>query len=297
MIRALLLILTSVLCLTMTTQAQETIRAQVSRDSIRIGEQIEYTIEIPTAVLTGEDFTVFADSIGAFTVVSPTDIDSTEDLVFLRTVLTVFDSGVWTLPAYKYGEMSSPSLTIYTATVPVDTAQPFRDIYGLKEVKKPGASYAWFWLLLLIPLFYFLYKKYKNRTPAPSSDLPIQKVGTPYERAVAAVDELEEQEPWRDPLQVKNYYDQLTDIMRQYFSEEFGVQAMESTSTELLQNIKQYSQINQRREDIRWVLQQADLAKFAESRPTIDVSEDALSRVKFILKWTRPRDRKPEDNA
>ncbi len=266
--------------------AQETMQSSVSRDSIRIGEQFTYSVIIPARLLDTFSITKFQDSIGKFTVVQPSKIDTASDFVTVKTLITAFDSGAWTLPAYKYGTYSAQSLSVYTGTVAVDTTKPFKDIYGLEEVENPGFSYAWLWLLLLIPLIWFLYKKWKS---SKTEETQKRYYVTPYEKAVNEVELLRKSEMWKNPEQVKAFYADLTDIMRTYFHDEYGIQAMESTSTELLKRIKKITKVNQRRNDIQWVLEQADLAKFAKTRPSEEVNEEAMDKVKFILKWTRPK--------
>ncbi len=290
--RRLLLILT-LLLLSGYSYGQDSIRALVSHDSIRIGEQLEYRVLIPKSMWTGTTLPILSDSLDRYTVVFPSIVDTLNEYIQVSTTLTAFDSGLWVIPPYQYDDHSSPSLSIYIATVPVDTSRPYRDIYGLKEVEKPKSSYSWLWWLLVIPILWLIYRGL--RSLHPKTQTTRVKVQTPYEIAEAKLDKLRKSEMWKDPNQVKEFYVELTDIMREYFQDQFGVHAMESTSTELLERIKKYSPINQRRSDVQWLLEQADLAKFAKTRPLKEVNENAIFRLDSILRWTRPRTEKLDE--
>ncbi len=267
----------------------------VNRDSIRIGEQFTYSIFFPSDSLMDRPL-IYTDSIGPFTVVESTRRDSLDSGIRLSTILTAFDSGLWLIPDTTLANTGLASIPIYVNTVPVDTSKAFRDIYGIKEVSgKSSSSWWWLSLLLLIPLIWVLYRYLKNKEKTPVKTSAVQ---TPYQKAMSHLNQIQQSKAWEDEEHLKEYYAEITDVMRRYFQEEYGVHAMESTSSELMDRIRKHNKINQRRDDIQWVLKNADLAKFAKTRPSEAENREALDKVKFIIKWTRnPKKEQIENSA
>ena len=91
--------------------------------------------------------------------------------------------------------------------------------------------------------------------------------------------------------EIKEYYSQLTDIARNYIEEAIEIPAMESTTSELITALKAASlkkKMTLSQETIRTclerVLKQADLVKFAKSKPLdFEITEDRNKIQKAIV--------------
>ena len=87
---------------------------------------------------------------------------------------------------------------------------------------------------------------------------------------------LEKKELWQHG-EIKAYYSELTDIARNYIEEAIEIPAMESTTSELIEGLrlaslkKKMSLSQETIENLEQVLKQADLVKFAKSKP-LDLS-------------------------
>ena len=100
---------------------------------------------------------------------------------------------------------------------------------------------------------------------------------------------LEKKELWQKG-EVKAYYSELTDIARNYIEEAIEIPAMESTTSELIQglraaSVKKKMTLSQEIiENLERVLKQADLVKFAKSKPLdFEITEDRNKIQKVIL--------------
>jgi hypothetical protein len=133
-------------------------------------------------------------------------------------------------------------------------------------------------ILLLVgiaALAYWLIKKYQNQ---PKEEEPVYT--SPIEKATSLLQQLETKELWQKG-EVKGYYSELTDIVRNYIEEEIEIPAMESTTSELITELRRVA--NQKKlklsketlVNLEKVLMQADLVKFAKVKPLdFEIEED-----------------------
>ncbi len=100
----------------------------------------------------------------------------------------------------------------------------------------------------------------------------------PYERAKMALKKLDESD-YLHQAELKDYYSELTFIIRKYLDEKVYDRALESTTDELvarLNLLKDGNQIELSKEDIRnieTILKRADLVKFAKSAPDVELAK------------------------
>ena len=207
--------------------------------------------------------------------------------------LTQFDSGRYVVPSIKIFINSKPfmtdSLLVEVANVKVDTLkQKMFDIKDIAPAENPIGNW-WKYLLiiaLLIGIGAFIYwflKKHQEKK------LQAAIIKTPIEKATTLLDTLEKKELWQKG-EVKAYYSELTDIARNYIEEAIEIQAMESTTSELIQglraaSVKKKMTLSQEIiENLERVLKQADLVKFAKSKPLdFEITDDRNKIQKVIL--------------
>jgi hypothetical protein len=100
----------------------------------------------------------------------------------------------------------------------------------------------------------------------------------PYDRAKLALKKLDES-PYLKNEAIKEYYSELTFIIRRYLDEKVYDRALESTTDELIERLKLLkdgNQIELSLEDIKnleVIFKRADLVKFAKSKPDIALAE------------------------
>ena len=90
-----------------------------------------------------------------------------------------------------------------------------------------------------------------------------------------------------------SYYSRLTDVVRRYLEEEAKIDALESTSEELLTKLelrKDSGLLDLDREtlkSLRGVLKNADLVKFAKSMPEVYTASEDRKSVELVVKETK----------
>ena len=268
-----------------TTFAQVT--SEIDTTKIRIGEQINYKIKVEA---DSSALVVFPEgqTFMPLEAVEVQKIDTTKkDAKFLLSriyKLTQFDSGSYTIPRQKIiiGEKAFfiDSLRVEVNTIAVDTTkQKLYDIKPIIEVEKSGGNW-WKWLLgilLVIALvafllYWFIWRKKPLTAEEEIALLP------PYDRAKLALIKLEESQ-YLMRAEVKDYYSELTFIIRKYLDEKVYDRALESTTAELVNRLnllKDGNQIDLSKDTIKnleSILNRADLVKFAKSAPDTALAE------------------------
>jgi hypothetical protein len=198
--------------------------------------------------------------------------------------LTQFDSGKYTIPQLGVLINKKPFLTdsikVEVAPVAVDTLK--QKMYDIKDVVHSKGENAPWWLYVLIVLgliaLGFLIAKLIKKYRKPRAEKIIYK--TPIEKATVLLQQLEGKE-FLEKGEIKNYYSELTDIARNYIEEAIHIPAMESTTSELIAALriaavkKHMSLTPETVENLERILRQADLVKFAKSKPLdFEIADD-----------------------
>ncbi|SHF98291.1 hypothetical protein SAMN05444372_101428 [Flavobacterium micromati] len=207
--------------------------------------------------------------------------------------LTQFDSGRYVVPSIKIFINSKPfmtdSLLVEVASVQVDTLK--QKMYDIKDIAAAENSIGNWWkyllvIALIIGIGAFIYWFIKKRQ---EKKLQAEILKTPIEKATTLLDTLEKKELWQKG-EVKAYYSELTDIARNYIEEAIEIPAMESTTSELIAGLraasvkKKMTLSKEIIENLERVLKQADLVKFAKSKPLdFEITDDRNKIQKVIL--------------
>jgi hypothetical protein len=288
---------------TLLTQAQVTIKADTTK--IRIGEQFNYQIEINQT--KGVAFyKLQLDSLQKIEVIKSHKIDTLKDKLIKKFTLTSFDSGQYMLPKQLVKIFSKPiytdSLVIDVSTVAVDTIkQPMFPIKAIQHQKLNLKDYAknYWWLLpilliLSLLIWYFFIRK-KETEEERIAKIP------PFQMAVQQLENLDKKLLWQNN-KTKQYYSELTDIIRTYIEKELNVPALESTTNELVNSLKKFNNI--KKLDIskktilklKDLLQEADLVKFAKSKPYATEIEMHRKYADVILEGLKVEEDEIEEN-
>ena len=263
------------------------VKSSIDSTKIKIGEQIIYKIEVETnpnnLVVFPEGQTFMPlEMIDSY----PIDTIKNKDKYNLikKYGLTQFDSGTYSIPRQKIiisdKTFFTDSLKVEVNTIAVDTTkQGLYDIKPIIEVKEMGSDWWKYLLYILLALliiggllYWFIWRKKPLTEAEQIALLP------PYDRAKLALKKLDESN-YLENEAIKDYYSELTFIIRRYLDEKVYDRALESTTDELINRLnllKEGNQIDISKEDIRnleSILKRADLVKFAKSAPDIELAK------------------------
>jgi hypothetical protein len=85
----------------------------------------------------------------------------------------------------------------------------------------------------------------------------------------------------------KEFHLALSEILRRYLSDRYGILALDMTSEELYRTLSRLPTEGLSLNDLSWVCAQGDLAKFAKAAPTVDDCRQALQLVRQLVLRTR----------
>lgn len=277
------------------------IEVKTDTTKIRIGEQINYQliaakknqVAFPKLVL---------DSLKRLEVVKSLPVDTIKNKLIKKYMLTSFDSGRYKLPEqiirinnkiYK-----TKPIWIDVSTVAVDTIkQPLFPIKAVQNEKITLKDYAinyWYVLFALFWLFLIWYIFFRKKESKEEKFARLLAKLPPYELAKRQLQKLDEKQLWQNN-KTKEYYSELTDIIRNYIEKELHIPAMESTTKELL-NALQNDEIMQKLEmpketllKLEDLLKDADLVKFAKMKPVADEIKTHRNEADEILIGLKPK--------
>ncbi|VXB22232.1 conserved exported hypothetical protein [Flavobacterium sp. 9R] len=274
---------------------QKQVLTSIDTTKNKIGAEFKLTLKTTVKATSKVTFPNLKN-VGPLEVIESYPIDTVKKNDQLELVkkygLTQFDSGKYTIPSVKIlidkKPFFSDSIKVEVANVAVDTLK--QKMYDIKGIIKAQDSWGNWWLYLLIALVIIgavAYWYFKIRKKTVVSEVVVYK--TPIEKATSLLNTLEQKELWQKG-DVKAYYSELTDIARNYIEEAIAIPAMESTTAELVAGLKAASQKKKMKlsqetiENLERVLKQADLVKFAKSKPLdFEITEDRNKIQKAIL--------------
>lgn len=220
-------------------------------------------------------------------------------------LITSFDSSLYLLPPLKVIDgpdtISSNQVALKVSTIPVNVDKPdeFNDI---KAVWKPPFVWADYYpiiygvllgLFLLCVIIYIIKRLRNRKSLLPFAEPEVPKL-PPYEQAIKELDELKGQKLWQQGLN-KEYYTSLTETLRRYIDERFGVNAMELTSTEILDLLRGVPEVKSVYDKLQQILQLADFVKFAKIHPLPNENDLSLVNAYLFVNATKPVEVVPED--
>ena len=277
--------------------------AVIDTNEMLIGDQIELLLVVESSPGVTVALPQFLDTlVDGIEIVTQSEIDTSyttpDNNTRLRKsyIITSFDSGFYAIRPFLITLLGdskviaeTEALLLTVRTVVVDTTQAIKDIKApleapltLDEVLPYGIAIVA--IILLGLLAYKLYKRYKERQKEP--EIPAVII-PPHIKALENLNILENKKLWQEN-KVKLYYTELTEIVRIYIEESFGIIAMEMTSDEILASIDHAGIGGATKTKLRQILSQADMVKFARGKPLASDHELCLRNGFDFVNETKP---------
>ena len=275
----------------------------VDTTSIRIGEQINYKINIKLDSLDEINFPKAKD-FAPFELINEFKVDTNyldkKFIISKQFALTFFDSGTYYIPSQKLSlldkEIKLDSFKVTINPTKIDTTK--QGLYDIKPIMKSNTKFDFlFWLYILIFIIVFctfLYFKNHIFSFFTINKLEVEYL-TPYEKAVTELSKIKDLN-YLSEIDIKTYYSDLTFVIRNFIEEKIIDNALECTTKELIQKLsllktsKKLNFSNSTLKNIEDVFSRADLVKFAKYEPdTQSASTDLetltkeLEKIKLIL--------------
>ena len=234
-------------------------------------------------------------------------------IVKQQLTLMTFDTGQIQVPAVGLTYAKSfddpmrmqaftEPIDLYATTIAVDTLQPYKPIVGpidapiqMKEV------FPWILgvlLLALIVVGVLYWRKHRKTKVDADGNIVRGPVIPPYDKAVDDLKRLREEKMWQSG-KVKEYFSTLTDIAREYIEGQFGLNAVEMTTDDILEEVKPLRFSSETYNKLKETMEVADLVKFAKYSSSNLESENAMnSMTDFVNEsYAQFQKRKAEEEA
>ncbi len=301
------LLLISIFSLTpwLHSEAQE-IQAvsSVDKTSMLIGDELKLSLKVTAPSSAKIIWPVFQDTITQnIEILSKARIDTVfsqnkkQITISQLFSVTSFDSNAVTIPPIRfiYGKIND-STPLYAETKPIlieiklpaiDTTKAIKDIKEPLSVPltfKEIAPWIGAAIVLATAIYFgiFYYRRRKKSEPLFKSVKP--KIPA-HEIALKALENLRQKKLWQNN-RVKEFYTELTDIIRNYIEDRFNIRALEMTTDEIIESFKQSDISNDSKQKLKQMLELADMVKFAKEQPLPAENEQSFNHALDYIKST-----------
>ncbi len=287
--------------------AENQVKATIGTQQMKVGDQT--TIDFEVYYSAEEENIIFPalqDTITKFIeIIEVNNIDTTFDeedvtkkILHQRLVITSWDTGYHVIPPFSFvvggDTLKTNPLILNVTGIDLNPEQDIKDIKDVEDVPFSLLDYLLankisigiiLLIVLLIILSVLLYKRYKNR---PKQD---QEIIVPKEAAdsvaIRKLDELKAKKLWQDG-KIKAYYSELSFILREYLEHRYQVRALEQTTDETLLLLKSILKDEMALiQHFDFILQLADMAKFAKQQPVASENEQAMKLAYEFVEQTK----------
>ena len=283
------------------------LKATASLDStnILIGDQVKLTLEIEYPYNVKIKFPQVPDTIQSLIEVlgrSPIDtLNINETLQKLSQTITItgFDSGSYQIPPFWFtfemdeliDSIPSNSVLLQIFTIEVDTTMGPTDIkmpYGAPVTLKEVIPYILGTILVGAILFMIIYSIKRKKSNQPIFVRPQKPKEPSHVIALRELERIKNEKLWQKD-KTKQYYSEVTEVLRNYIEDRFQISAMEQTTDEIIQCFKyQKDLLNEKSlSNLNQILSLADLVKFAKYKPLPDDDNITLINSFFFVNDTK----------
>jgi hypothetical protein len=282
-------------------QAQLTsVKAGFEKDTMLIGDQINFSFS--AFYKNGEVFfPISKDSVGTFEVIeqnTPIYKDSNGMKYYeVSYKLTQFNPGRYAfqpiMVLFKHNTtidtMYTPSCGVFVKSIKLDSTDVIKPIKGPIQIPltwKEWLPYIIGGLILLIALGFFIYWLVTRKNKGKPLVIKVTQQEA-HEIALKKLKVLDQTKRWQTE-EIKIYYLELSEIIREYLENRYLFPAKESTSGEIMESLEGKGLDASIRKELGELLSISDLAKFAKMKPLPDENLRCLKQAVEFVRNTKP---------
>jgi len=292
--------------------AQEiTVTASSDTSDYMIGDQIQYSLIITMNKNVYIINPFFRDSLKNIDVLgingpTPEETETSKTVKYL-CVLSRYDSAQVTIPPIKVEYRTKGDSTLKTVLSNSVSFNIHRmDVAmqeEIKDIKPPIKLFDYLFLvyiliafaILSVLVYYFIYRKYFKKKKEEVAIKKEEKLLS-HQLALRKLEQLDKEKLWQNGF-IKDYHSKITDIIREYFEKQFGIPALERTTTESLNLLSKHPLGVKVLDITTQFFNNADLVKFAKFTPLEIVNNEMMTQAKHIVKRTAQLDKEEESKS
>lgn len=277
---------------------QVSVESKIDSVAILIGQQAHMTVGVTARHGARVDFPQFKRAqylVPGVEVLESSKADTSDVDGMMRVsktfTITSFDERLYAIPGMKVKvdgkTYSSNQLALKVITCDVDTLHP-EQFFPPKDVQdNPFLWSEWsplFWLSIVIMLLTlglgYLLLRLKQNKPIITRIRVVKRIPA-HQKALDEMNRLKAGH-FDTADEQKQYYTQLTDTLRRYIRERFGFNAMEMTSSEIMENLRNCGD-EKMIDELRELFSTADLVKFAKYSSLLNEKDmNLVNAINFV---------------
>lgn len=270
--------------------------ARTDSTNYRIGDWIDLHIDGTVAADVDTIAPAVKDSVGSFAILH---VERIADKPSWSMRLMTIDSGNVFIPPVPFDyrvKGDTAAHRVFTNAIYLTISGIAVDAKGdIKDIKPPLSAPWRFedllpYLIALVVLsglgygYYYYRKKQRERLAAY---VPPKPKIAPHTAALFALRELEDKKLWQAG-KVKEYYSEVTDIIRTFFEGRWNFIALELTTDEILRHMQPMPESQRIWDEMQSFFLSADLVKFAKFVPAPEDNENELRWAYDIVRSMTP---------
>jgi len=289
-----------------------TINLLLSKTQCLIGDTLTLTINLNILPNT-KTFIPLLDTIKKEIYINDHKIDTINkgdnsiDISY-KYYLSVFDTGlvnISPIPIYILKNdtindtIFTQPLKLFVQLMPIDTTKqkiydikpPVEERITLAEIikfLKKKILYVLLILFVILSIAFLIYAYIRKKKNKPIFPFLEKKPDPPYIVALNRLNQLKEKRLWQKQL-YKQYYTELTDILRTYLEHQFNIPALESLSSEIILYLEKNNFDSNLIKNMKALLETADMVKFAKATPLGDENDWHLKNAFLFVEQTMPK--------
>lgn len=277
------------------------VKATLEPNEILIGQQSTYKLELIQPATEKVSWPQFSDTLATNVQILEklkTDTAKISDgriSITTEYLVSSYDSGFYYVPEFLF-ETATEKVTSNPVGLTVNTVQVNEqtdDINAEKNIM--SAPFSWIELarwsgiglaavliiaIIVLLLMRFVFNKKVTILPeTPEVVLPAHVV------ALQKLEQIKTEKIWQQG-QIKQFYTDITDVIREYLSGAYGINAMEMTTDEIVALVKKNKDLDEIRLVLKDMLELSDLVKFAKFVPLENENEKAVLDAFMIVEKT-----------
>jgi len=276
--------------------------AILDTNSILIGDQLKFNISLEIDLDEEYSWPKFTDSVfEKLEIIRKSEIKeiNTEKSKILsqQIILTCFDSGSYYLPPIIFNEnKKTEGLVLNVKTIAINDSSAMMDItstkignkddYTEEEIKEQRKQFwkkiAWvICILIILFIIYYFFKKYKREGKLITKR---KIIIPPHITALNKLQNLHKKKLWQKG-EVKEYYSELSFILREYTEDRFIFPALELPTSDIIKNLEEIDK--KILSNLESVLIKADNIKYAKGLSLEEENKKSMENSKKFINLTK----------
>ncbi len=269
----------------------------VDSTTVHLGTKVGYYIKVTGENISNPEVDLTSlDTFDTFTIISTgawRALEGNTGFVQALKVIPTQEGAIY-IPKVKVSfESNGSKVSAYTRRINLDvlenTSLPQDILSNKPNATEPLTLEDFIPYLIALALLFgliglWLYYKRKNK---PKEIVIPEVIIPPHEIALSKLKALKLSKVWE--TDTKTFHSKLSMILREYLGGRFKIHAVESTTGEIVDDMKTANMKKENIQQFKDIFEMADLVKFAKATPPKDIHDKILSFAEKFVQTTKPK--------